>query len=130
MSETIFNATIDVWLWKWLRSRGKDGHFLSSSCNSCFKALKQNITKISNFIQTNWTSGYKCKFIHKRQLTLRLGVNTGNLPPSTVRMASITSFASASCNLIMKSSNRQNYILFGRIIQKMRKHNSRDENTS
>lgn len=33
---------------------------------------------------------------HDRKLTLRFGVNTGKLAPSTFRIASITSLASAS----------------------------------
>lgn len=40
-SKTFFNAAINVWLWKWLRSRRKNCYFLCTSCNSSFKTLEE-----------------------------------------------------------------------------------------
>ena len=103
-SKTFFNATINIWLWKWLRSWCKNCYFLRTSCNSSFKALEE--IEIEKYIYIYIYIACQKFQLHKHiilrnffqniVLTFKLGVKTGNLAHSKLWTACITSFASAS----------------------------------
>lgn len=118
--KTLFNATIDVCFGKGFRSRCKHAYFLSTSCNSCFKALSyksESVYPFGRIIHLDFLFKFTYHFLSL--LTFILGVRTGNLAPSISQTAAITSFASASCSCTIEIYDNQDQRFLGKHAHKL-----------